>query len=421
MRSVWPFVLFILVLLLIDFYAFKGVKLSAENIGGHWRKIISACYWAATVGVYVFVIYAIIDYRNQPLQKEYYLAYMAFGIMLLLMLPKIIIAAFHLLDDVINLCRRITIYIIQRQHPASVEEQGMSRWKFLTNVGLVLAAIPFAGMLYGMVQGRFNFRIIRKKIEDPKIPDWAEGLRIVQLSDIHIGSFFGKADKVLPALKKVNALKPDLILFTGDIVNNHAGELDGWEEHLSSLKAKYGKYAILGNHDYGDYIEWPSAEAKKENLQRLINRLRNMGFRVLLDEMVEINPFNKSPIELLGVQNWGTGGFPKYGDLDKAMKDSNASHFRILMSHDPSHWDLVVSKTTSIDLTLSGHTHGMQFGIEAAGIKWSPAQYRYPHWAGLYTAGKQRLYVNRGFGYLGFPGRVGISPEITLLELSQSS
>ena len=292
----------------------------------------------------------------------------------------------------------------------------MGRFEFLYQMGLVLVAIPFASVLYGVTKGKFNYRVIREKINFRHLPKSFKGLKIVQISDMHLGSFNKKFDQVEKAIELINEQEPDLILFTGDLVNNFAEETDGWAPVLSKMKAKIGKYSILGNHDYGDYSEWDSPEAKEKNLVAIKKFHKKIGFQLLLNESETIT-INGEEIVLIGVENWGKPPFPQHGDLEKASKKTKPHHFKILMSHDPSHWNAKVLSETDIDLTFSGHTHGMQFGIERAGIKWSPIQYKYPQWGGLYQEGKQYLYVNRGFGYLGFPGRIGMSPEITVVEL----
>ena len=246
-----------------------------------------------------------------------------------------------------------------------------------------------------------------------------DGFKVVQISDMHIGSFHGHENQVKKAIELVNEQKPDLILFTGDLVNNFTEELNGWIPILSNLKAKYGMYSILGNHDYGDYYEWENEAEKAKNLNDLKQAHKNIGFRLLLNENEKIS-INNSEIAIVGVENWGLPPFPQYGNLNAAMNGSAEMPFKILMSHDPSHWDAEVIEKTDIDLTLSGHTHGMQFGIEIGNIKWSPVKYKYPRWAGLYKDKDQYLYVNRGFGYIGFPGRVGMPPEITLIELEKA-
>lgn len=419
-----PTVIFIVVLIAIDLYAFKSLKLITTD----WQKPlvkngILIAYWIASALAYGLIIYAISVFSGGGLQRtNYYIFFMGFAVLLLILLPKIVISLFHLFDDIIHLLRNISGYFIQTKNPGeSMTPNGITRWQFLSRTGWVLAAIPFISILYGVVSGRFNFRIMKNTLSFPNLPQSADGLRIVHISDIHIGSFFNDYNSVKPGLDKVNELKPDLILFTGDMVNNYADELDGWVELLSSLKAKYGKYSILGNHDYGDYVNWPSGEAKVENLQKLMNRHKEMGFKLMMNEKIELETAPGESFELLGVENWGLGGFSKHGDLEKAMRNSDSEKFQILMSHDPSHWDAKVMGQTKIDLTLAGHTHGMQFGIEIPGfVKWSPAKYRYKRWGGLYKEKDQYIYVNRGFGYIGFPGRIGMSPEITVIDLKKA-
>jgi predicted MPP superfamily phosphohydrolase len=284
-------------------------------------------------------------------------------------------------------------------------------------LGLALAAIPFTSVLYGITRGWRNFNVARVAIQTPKLPKAFDGLRIVQISDLHLGSFPEHTEVVQHGIDLINAEKPDLILFTGDLVNNFAEEAEPWIEKLAGLQASLGKYAILGNHDYGDYSNWPSTAAKHENLERLKGHLRTMGFRLLLDEHLPIAKEN-AQFTLIGVQNWGTR-FQQYGNLAKAVAGTDPAQFRLLMSHDPTHWDAQV-RATGIDLMLAGHTHGAQFGITIAGRTYSPAQWVYEEWAGLYEKNGLQLYVNRGFGFLGFPGRVGMPPEITVLTLNRA-
>ena len=288
---------------------------------------------------------------------------------------------------------------------------------FLYQMGLFATAIPVASVLYGVTKGKFNYRIMNEKIRFSNLPESFKGLKIIHISDMHLGSFKRKFDQIDKAVEMINGQKPDLIVFTGDMVNSLARETDGWAPVLSKMKARYGKYSILGNHDYGDYAEWNSSEEKEKNLTALKNFHKKIGFRLLLNESDTIR-INNEEIAVVGVENWGKPPFPQHGDLLKACENVNPEHFKILLSHDPSHWDAEILTNSDIDLTFSGHTHGMQFGIERAGIKWSPIQYKYPRWGGLYREKEQYLYVNRGFGYLGFPGRIGMPPEITVVELA---
>jgi predicted MPP superfamily phosphohydrolase len=281
-------------------------------------------------------------------------------------------------------------------------------------VGLTLSGMLFLGILVGIFYGRWNWKTHRIQLSFPHFPEELNTLKIVQISDIHVGSFFNNHAKVNKAIDMINSLEADYVFFTGDLVNNTASEMDGWEPVFSRILAKKGKYSILGNHDYGDYVLWEEDGHKVENLQRLINKHREIGFTPLLNESVQL----EKDIWLLGVENWGKAPFRQSGKLAHTLNGVPDSALKILLSHDPSHFDLQVLDT-NIDLTLSGHTHGMQFGIERFGIKWSPVSLRYKKWAGLYQEGKQYLYVNRGFGYLGFPGRVGIYPEITEITLNK--
>ena len=281
-------------------------------------------------------------------------------------------------------------------------------------IGWLFSGLLFLGILVGILYGRWNWKTHRIQLSFPHFPDELESLKIVQISDIHVGSFFHNHAKVERAIDMINSLEADYVFFTGDLVNNTASEMDGWEPVFSRIHAKKGKYSILGNHDYGDYVRWEHDSHKVENLQRLIEKHREIGFTPLLNESVQLD----NDIWLLGVENWGKAPFRQSGKLAETLNDVPESALKILLSHDPSHFDLQVLDT-DIDLTLSGHTHGMQFGIERFGIKWSPVSFRYKKWAGLYKEGKQYLYVNRGFGYLGFPGRVGIYPEITEITITK--
>ncbi len=289
------------------------------------------------------------------------------------------------------------------------------RRNFLIKVGLGLAAIPFASFLYGITKGKYQYTVRKTALKFPNLPKVFDGYKVVQISDIHSGSFDSK-EQVLKGVQMINDLNPDLILFTGDLVNDRASEIEPFLDVFKQLKAKDGIFSITGNHDYGDYTAWPSSDAKKENFRQLIERHGDMGFKILMNENVKIRK-GEDHFNLVGIENWGLPPFPQKGDLNRALHGVDEK-FTLLMSHDPSHWDAEVLKhNNQVDLTLSGHTHGMQFGIEIPGFKWSPVKFKYPRWAGLYQEKDKYLYVNRGFGFIGLPGRVGIWPEITLLEL----
>ncbi|MNJ84917.1 putative metallophosphoesterase [compost metagenome] len=284
---------------------------------------------------------------------------------------------------------------------------------FFKYLGYGIAVAMFIAILSGIIWGRWNWKTHTIELPFDNLPEESDGLKIVQISDIHVGSFFNKYDKVEKAIQQINRLEADFVFFTGDLVNNIAEEMFGWEPVFSKIQAKIGKYSILGNHDYGDYVPWEKEETKNSNLSKLISIHKEIGFTPLLNEAIELKP----GFWLLGVENWGKAPFRQSGELEKTLEKVPVDSFKLLLSHDPSHFDEQVTGNTDIDLTLSGHTHGMQFGIERFGIKWSPVSLRYKKWAGLYHVGKQFLYVNRGFGYLGFPGRVGIYPEITEIVL----
>ncbi len=294
-----------------------------------------------------------------------------------------------------------------------------SRRKFVSTMALGVAAIPFVSLLYGMVWGKYNYRVFKYVLEFEDLPDAFDGYKITQLSDIHAGSF-DNSEKVEYGINLANEQESDLIVFTGDLVNNIAEELNDWKAVFGSLKAKDGVYSILGNHDYGDYVKWDTEEDKTKNLRKVKAIQKEMGWNLLLNENRFIER-NGEKIALLGVENWGLNGFVQFGDLDKACEGVADSDFKILLSHDPSHWQAEVKENPrNIHLTMSGHTHGMQFGIEIPGIfKWSPIQYRYENWAGIYEEFGRYINVNRGFGFLGYPGRVGIWPEITVIELKK--
>lgn len=296
-----------------------------------------------------------------------------------------------------------------------------SRRKFISQVALGLAAIPFASLLYGMYQGKYNFKVLKYTLHFEDLPEAFDGYRLTQISDIHSGSFDNK-EKIEYAIDLINEQKSDVLLFTGDMVNNKATEMLPWKDTFGRLKAKDGKFSVLGNHDYGDYVDWPSKAEKRQNLEDLKTIQKDIGFNLLLNESRYLEKDGQK-IALVGVENWGAGRFKKAGDLQKSISEIDKDDFTILMSHDPSHWEAEVLKDEKhFHLTLSGHTHGMQFGIEIPGwIKWSPVKWRYKQWAGIYQELGQYINVNRGFGYLGYPGRVGIWPEITVIELKKGS
>tara|TARA_R110000868_G_scaffold210058_1_gene459990 strand:- start:4587 stop:5816 length:1230 start_codon:yes stop_codon:yes gene_type:complete len=341
----------------------------------------------------------------------------AFGLLLALLTFKLITIVFLFSEDIF----RILTAGYHKIFGGTKEFSLPQRRRFLSVLAMGIAALPFSALLYGMVKGKYNFKVLKYNLEFDDLPNSFDGYQITQISDVHSGSFDNR-EKIEYAIDLINKQKSDVLLFTGDMVNNMAEEMLPWKGLFSTLSAKDGKFSVLGNHDYGDYVEWETEEAKRNNLIDLKNLQKEMGFDLLLNDSRYLQK-GGDRIALIGVENWGRGGFKKAGDLKKAVSKINKDDFKILMSHDPSHWeDEVLKDDYHYHLTLSGHTHGMQFGIEIPGwIKWSPAKWRYKYWAGVYEELGQMINVNRGFGFLGYPGRVGIWPEITVITLKKRS
>ncbi|WP_405410630.1 metallophosphoesterase [Maribacter sp. Asnod1-A12] len=341
----------------------------------------------------------------------------AFGFLLTMLTFNIITILFLFSEDIY----RFIAGAYQKMYGEEKQFGLPARRRFLSLLALGVAAVPFGALLYGMYKGKYNFKVLKYDLEFEDLPDSFDGYQITQISDIHSGSFDDRK-KIEYAVNLINQQKSDVLLFTGDMVNNMTSEMEPWADLFSTLHAKDGKFSVLGNHDYGDYIPWDTEELKQQNLEDLKTLQKEMGFDLLLNEHRYLQK-GDDKIALVGVENWGKGGFKKAGDLKKAASQINADDFKILMSHDPSHWEMEVIKDAyHYHLTLSGHTHGMQFGIEIPGwIKWSPVKWRYPYWAGIYKEMGQFINVNRGFGFLGYPGRVGIWPEITVITLKKKA
>lgn len=339
----------------------------------------------------------------------------AFGFLIAMLTFEIITIIFLFSEDIF----RLISAGIQKVFGSSTEFSLPARRRFLSMMAMGIAAIPFSALLYGMYRGKYNFQVLTYDLEFEDLPDAFHNYQITQISDIHSGSFDNRK-KIEYAVNLINEQESDVILFTGDMVNNMALEMEPWKALFSTLRAKDGKFSILGNHDYGDYVEWDTPSLKEQNLNVLKDMQAEMGFDLLLNEHRYLQK-GEDKLALLGVENWGRGGFKKAGDLKKAVEGIEKNDFKILMSHDPSHWeDVVIHDDYHYHLTLSGHTHGMQFGIEIPGwVKWSPVKWRYKYWAGIYEELGQYINVNRGFGFLGYPGRVGIWPEISVIRLKK--
>jgi len=405
-------IIFIVIYLLIDFYAFQAFKVISKS------KWMYAVYWIISLMVLLYFTYHLaISFDNKiGLRLS---TNKAIGVFLVLFVPKLFVLFFMFGEDVIRTPQALFRLLIQGD--AAAGAYFPSRRKFVSQLALGIAALPFGALLYGIFKGKYNYKVLKYTLEFADLPKAFDGYQITQISDIHSGSFDPEPSgrsKIEYGIDLINQQKSDLILFTGDLVNNRADEMLPWIDTFKKLKAKDGKYSILGNHDYGDYIKWDSESEKIQNMKDLEEVHKKLGFDLLLNENRVLQKDNDK-IRLIGVENWGAGGFKKAGDLDLASKGIVAKDFKILMSHDPSHWEQKVKNNdTHYHLTLSGHTHGMQFGIEIPGwIKWSPVKWRYKYWAGIYKEAGRFLNVNRGFGFLAYPGRVGIWPEITVITL----
>lgn len=386
----------------IDWYVFQGITTLTAGWES-WQQVIQTAYWIFFGGLTVSFVYGLSNGRRKGKFTPF--ARLVFHTFLVVFITQLVFLLVLFAED------------IYRGSLAAIHGFLPERTRFVSQVGLLLAGIPFVSFIYGMTRGKHDYKVHRHTLYFDDLPEAFDGFTITQISDIHAGSFRNAA-AVQRGIDLINAQNSDLFVFTGDLVNNEAKEIEPWQDHFGQIKAPYGKFAILGNHDYGDYISWRSWQEKAHNLHTLKLHHASIGHRLLLDEHVTIEREGQS-ITLLGVENWGHG-FGQRGDLEKALLGVDKNTFKILLSHDPSHWDAQVKDHTSdIHLTLSGHTHGMQFGIELPGLRWSPVKYRYPNWAGMTSHCGRYLYVNRGFGFLGFEGRVGIWPEITVIELKR--
>ena len=393
------------IFLVIEIYAFQAFKVLSKDRLYRWVWIV------ISILVYIpfFIVFLTYSRENGQTKSFQY----AFSLLLVFLLPKVILLVSMFGEDVY----RVVVKVF-RMFGGSEVKSMPSRRKFIAQLALGIAAIPFASFLYGVTKGKYNFKVLKYELAFDDLPEAFDGFTITQISDIHSGSFTDKS-KVQYALDLVTDQQSDLLLFTGDIVNNKAEEMDEFIDMFSNLKAPYGQYSILGNHDYGDYAEWKTKADKKNNFEAIKSIHKKIGFDLLLNESRFIEKDNQK-LALVGVENWGKG-WKQVGDLEKASEHVNQKDFKILMSHDPSHWEYKVKDNDfNYHLTLSGHTHGLQMGIEIPGfIKWSPSSFIYKQWAGLYEEFGRYVNVNRGFGFHGFSGRVGIWPEITVIKLKK--
>ncbi|WP_427872153.1 metallophosphoesterase [Flavobacterium sp. MMS24-S5] len=405
---IFRFIILCALLLFIEFYSYQAFR---TLIKARW---VLVGYQVISLLVLIFIIYSFSQVDRSVGQTRQFM--FTTGLMLVVYVPKIVLTLIMFGEDIIRVGASILNYFV---YNTPRKEMMPDRRKFVSQIALGLAAIPFLSIIYGIFEGKYNFKVIKQTIFFPDLPDAFDGFKITQISDVHSGSF-DNPEKINYAIDLINAQEADLILFTGDIVNTHAKEMHPWLETFNRIKEyKYGKFAVLGNHDYGEYVTWPSEKEKDENFKAIKNLYGQIGFKLMLNEHTYIQK-GDDKIALIGVENWGVN-FKKAGDLNKASENVHQDDFKILMSHDPSHWDAEIKDhPKNFHLTFAGHTHGMQFGIEIPGyFKWSLAQYIYKQWAGLYENVGKYVYVNRGFGFHAYPGRVGIMPEITVIELKK--
>ena len=415
-KIIYNIVFFCVFFLFIDLYFWQALK-SNFLFNLKSNTLLKATYWVVSISTIPIMIYSMLNYQN-PESPKYLIIVRA--VILSIYLAKFLACIPLFIDDILRIFRWLYAIVF----PANDKSSGntsISRLNFLKNLSFIIGSSVFGIMSWGIIYGRFNFKKHKLSIQLNKWPKELDGLKIIQLSDLHLGSFTS-TKPIKDVVEIINDEKPDLIVFTGDLINNSYWEADDFISDLALLKAKYGKYAILGNHDYGDYLgidkntqsgmnKWQS------NFNKMIAIFDRIGFDLLLNENRKIE-INGSAFNLIGVENWGAGGFAKYGDFNKSVAGLDSNLSSILLSHDPSHWEHeVIKHAFPIELQLSGHTHGMQFGIELGDFKWSPAKFRYPQWAGLYENKEQKIYVNRGLGHLGYAGRVGIYPEISILKI----
>lgn len=400
------FILFFAVLFLIDLYTFQAIKTLVKQ---RFWLVLYACI---TVAIIIFIVYRMNQFDRRIGQTQQTLFTM--GVFVLFYVPKLFLILPLIFEDVFRAFSAI-VNLFTKNSESFIPE----RRKFVSQIALGIAAVPFLSIIYGITKGRYNFKVIKQTLYFDDLPENFDGFTLTHISDIHSGSF-DNPEKIAYAIDLINQQPSDLLLFTGDIVNSLATEMHPWIPAFKNIRNHtFGKFSILGNHDYGEYLVWDKQQAKIDNFEAIKNLHPQIDFKLLTNEYVTLTK-NKQHIQLIGVENWGKK-FKQAGDLTKASEGVAKDDFKILMSHDPSHWELQVKNhPKNYQLTLSGHTHGMQFGIEIPGVfQWSPVQFMYKQWAGLYQEMGRYIYVNRGFGYHAYPGRVGIMPEITVLTLKK--
>lgn len=385
-------------ILSIDFYTFKAIKLSFNAV--FFNKILfKILYWSIPTILILVFLTGLYKMNISSNEYSFYIFYLFITLFILFYIPKINISVFHIFEDIISLFT--------------------NRYSIISKIGMSISAIIFLFILHGIIFNKYNYKIQKQEIFFDNLPSNFDGYKIIQISDIHLGSMLKNTKGINKAVEIINSENPDLIVLTGDLVNNTANEVDGFENTFLKLKAKDGKLSILGNHDYGDYFPWKNTSDKNNNLIQLKNKHSQIGFKLLLNSNISIQK-NVDSIIIAGVENWGKPPFPQFGNLTKVLQNTSSNNFVILLSHDPSHWKEKITDKTNIELTLSGHTHAMQAGIKFGNFQWSPVSLKYKEWGGLYKHKKQYLYVNKGLGFIGLLGRIGIRPEITKIILRKT-
>lgn len=416
MSKVLVIVGFSIFFIIIDLYIYQAIKVTISGFSSPWRKGLVVGFWALTVFSVVSVL--LINTMASDFFPENLKRMIVVGIVMLYF-SKVFGVIALLLDDIFRAGQWIFNKIVPPSEVNSPIKGGMTRSEFMSKASLIAVAVPLTTFGIGIASGAHNYRVRRKTIHLSNLPSAFDGIRIGQLSDIHSGSFFSRQG-VKKGIDLLINEKPDVVFFTGDLVNDEAGEVAKYKDLFSKVNAPLGTFSTLGNHDYGDYKRWNNINAKKKNLADLIQTHKEMGWDILLNENRTLK-VDGEEIAIIGIENWGAGRFSKHGDLEKAYIGAEEKSVKLLLSHDPSHWDAQVRPQFSdIDVMFAGHTHGFQFGVEIGDFRWSPSKYIYKQWADLHQEGNQYLYVNRGFGFIGYPGRIGILPEITVIELKQA-
>jgi len=403
-----------LILLLIDLYVFQAFRVIGQDMPEFWRRLIYAGYWSIT-GL-VLMGYFTYHFINPDMYPKIFRTFLMVGIFIHYF-AKTFVLVFLVIDDIVRVGKWVvSLFNSHESIDTSTDSQKITRSEFLAKAAIFAGTIPLVSMTYGIISGAHDYRIRRRKLNIKNLPKSFDGLKIAQISDIHSGSFFNKT-AVRGGVDMLLKEKPDIIFFTGDLVNSQTDEVKSYIDIFDKIIAPLGVFSTTGNHDYGDYRSWSTAKAKEHNFKDLIEAHKILGWDLLLNENRLIK-IDGEQIAIIGVENWGAGRFSKYGDINKAYQGSEPASVKLLLSHDPSHWDAqIIPDFPDIDVMFAGHTHGFQFGVELGNFKWSPSQYMYKQWAGLYEKDDQYLYVNRGYGFIGYPGRIGIPPEITIFEL----